>query len=195
MLRPSASEVGVLAARRSHPRKPPHSRPRPGLSGFQMIRRVHSIAKYNLRLLAFAAALGLVAPAAQAAQVSATMSVSATVVGACVISTAPLTFPTYNGAAEVTASATLSVTCSNGQTYRVFSPTTPRRMVGPGGAVLEYGLFTNVSRTTQLPFDATGAQRTGTGFTQNIDIFGSIASGQTVAAGSYSQVVTIVVDF
>jgi spore coat protein U-like protein len=153
------------------------------------------MAKYNLRLLAFAAALGLVAPAVQAAQVSATMSVSATVVGACVISTAPLTFPTYNGSAEVTASATLSVTCSNGQTYRVFSPTTPRRMVGPGGAVLEYGLFTNVSRTTQLPFDATGAQRTGTGFTQNIDIFGSIASGQTVAAGSYSQVVTIVVDF
>jgi spore coat protein U-like protein len=68
-------------------------------------------------------------------------------------------------------------------------------MVGPGGAVLEYGLFTNVSRTTQLPFDATGAQRTGTGFTQSIDIFGSIASGQTVAAGSYSQTVTIVVDF
>ncbi|MCA3225878.1 MAG: spore coat protein U domain-containing protein [Burkholderiales bacterium] len=68
-------------------------------------------------------------------------------------------------------------------------------MVGPAGAVLNYGLFTDASRTTTLPFDATGAQRTGTGFTQSIDIFGSIPSGQTVAAGSYSQTVTIVVDF
>jgi spore coat protein U-like protein len=153
------------------------------------------MAKSNFRLLACAAALGLVAPAVQATQVSATMSVNATVVGACVISTVPLNFPVYNGSAEVTALTTLSVTCSNGQTYRVFSPTTPRRMVGPGGALLDYGLFTNVGRTTALPFDATGTLRTGNGFTQNIDIFGSIPANQTVAAGSYSQTVTIVVDF
>jgi spore coat protein U-like protein len=150
------------------------------------------MAKSNFRLLACAAALGLVAPAVQATQVSATMSVNATVVGACVISTVPLNFPVYNGSAEVTA---LSVTCSNGQTYRVFSPTTPRRMVGPGGALLDFGLFTNVGRTTALPFDATGTLRTGNGFTQNIDLFGSIPANQTVAAGSYSQTVTIVVDF
>ena len=117
------------------------------------------MAKCNLRLLACAAALGLVAPAVQAAQVSATMSVSATVVGACVISTAPLTFPAYNGSAEVTAATTLSVTCSNGQTYRVFSPTTPRRMVGPAGAVLDYGLFTNVGRTTGHSAQAPGSRR------------------------------------
>ena len=153
------------------------------------------MAKYHFRLLACAAALGLVAPAVQATQVSATMFVSATVVGACVISTTPLTFPVYNGSAEVTAATTLSVTCSSGQSYRVFSPTTPRRMVGPGGALLDYGLFTNVSRTTALPYDVTGTLRTGTGFTQNIDLFGNIPSGQTVAAGSYSQIVTIVVDF
>ena len=58
------------------------------------------MAKSNFRLLACAAALGLVAPAVQATQVSATMSVNATVVGACVISTAPLNFPVYNGSAE-----------------------------------------------------------------------------------------------
>jgi spore coat protein U-like protein len=149
----------------------------------------------NLRLLACAAALGLVAPAVQAAQVSATMSVNATVVGACVISTAPLNFPAYNGTANVDALTTLSVNCSNGQAYRVFSPTTPRRMVGPGGALLDYELFTDVSRTTALPFDATGAARTGSGFVQSVDIFGRIPANQSATPGSFSQIVTIVVDF
>ena len=153
------------------------------------------MAKSTFRLLACAASLALAVPAVHATQVSATMAVNATVVGACVISTSPLNFPAYNGSSDIDAVTTIAVTCSNGQTYRVFSPTTPRRMTGPGGAVLNYSLFTNASRTTELPFDATGTQRTGTGFAQNIDLFGRIPASQSVAPGSFSQTVTVVVDF
>src|ERR1700744_5359078 len=78
------------------------------------------------------------------------MTVSATVNALCTIAAQPLAFGTY-GSSQTDASTSVSVTCTNGTSFTVAldagtgsgGTTTLRKMSGPGGATLNYALYSN----------------------------------------------------
>lgn len=153
-------------------------------------------------VVAGAVALALGASAAQAQTViNSTFTASATVPAACSISTAPsnMAFGTYTGAV-LDASSSLAVTCANGLAYKVFLTTSSgaRGLIASVGGLptLNYELFTDSARTTVFPSTSAGATAaTGTGASQTLSIFGRIAAGQTNVPGSYSQTVTVNVEY
>lgn len=142
--------------------------------------------------------------AGYAAQDTDTFQVSATVNSACTIAANPLSFGTYDAAgANVDATTTLDVTCSNGSNYRVgldggstAADVNNRAMSGPG-VNLGYALFQNSARTTNWgnTFGTDTVAGTGTGAGQTLTVYGRLFSGQFSTAGFYSDDVVATVDF
>ena len=143
-------------------------------------------------------------PASAAGSASSQFNVTANVQPTCLISAGDLPFGNYAGSA-VSQSSTISVTCTNTTAYNVAldpgeapsATVTTRQMVGTAGATLNYKL------TTDSAHQANWGQTVGTdtvtgsgnGNAQTLTVYGLLASGQYVAPGAYSDIITATISY
>jgi spore coat protein U domain-containing protein, fimbrial subunit CupE1/2/3/6 len=130
----------------------------------------------------------------------------------CTISTSPLSFGNYNpvgthatnpldnqGAVIVSCTPGAVTTITLGQGLNAASGSTdaaPLRRMASGANRLSYTLFQNMGRTTvwgNTP--ATGLSYTGTGSSSNVAVYGRVAPGQIVPAGTYNDTVVATITF
>jgi spore coat protein U-like protein len=153
----------------------------------------------------------LLAGSASAASSTANVGVDANVVANCSITSAPVAFGAYNtvtavqvdNQGSVTVSCTLDadsvITLGQGAHDANGSAAIPqRRLVNASDTAefLSYQLFQETERTTVWGnTEGTGVEYTGTGTTDVIDVFGSIAAGQNVKEGTFSDTVVATITF
>jgi len=173
-----------------------------------------SISRSVMKKLATVSALGLGAAlfqgdAAKADTATAVLSVDATVVEGCVITTSPVSFGNYNAlaATPTTAQGGITVTCPTGTAWEVLlgqgvqpatgsSDANPARQMANGANRLGYGLFTDTAHSVNWA-NATGAGVTGTGdgTAHTTPVYGSIPAGQNVPAGAYTDSVIATINY
>jgi len=122
---------------------------------------------------------------------------------ACTISANPLSFGNYSGAV-LDATTIISVTCTNKAPYSVGlsagtstgATVTNRKMTGPGGALLNYSLYSNSSYTTNWG-NSTGSwvTGTGTGALQTLTVYGQIPANQNRISGTYTDTITATITY
>jgi spore coat protein U-like protein len=172
--------------------------------------------KLNARMLTLTAAAGLALGASsgtEAGTATSNLSVTATVAANCSITTAPVAFGSYdpvtaNATSPLTSTGTVTVLCTSGASGTITlgqgsnpgtgsSDTAPVRQLKDAGTdVLGYTLYQDTGRTTVWGNTAgTGVASTGTGTANAITVYGSVAAGQNVPAGSYSDTVVATVTF
>jgi spore coat protein U-like protein len=111
----------------------------------------------------------------------------------CALTFTTLNFGTYAGT-QLNGTATGTVTCSGAWDIPLNAGTgagateTVRKLTGPGGALLNYSLYTDAARTINWG-NTTGNELTGTG-NASINVYGQIAAGQSVAPGTYTDTVS-----
>jgi spore coat protein U-like protein len=172
----------------------------------------------RLALLTTTTMLGAaVALDAMAGTTTQTLSVTATVANNCAFTTNAVAFGGYdpvvtNATAALTATGSLLVTCTAGDSIAIGfdqggngtgSLTAPVRYMGSGGNLLAYSLFwpsaagSGGTATTTLwgTGGGTSFTYTATGAAQTINVFGSVAGGQSVPAGSYADTVNVTVNY
>jgi len=101
---------------------------------------------------------------------------------------------------NIDSTATLTVTCTSDAwaNYQVslgdgrHANGTQRRMQGPGGGFLDYGLFTDAARTE--PWPANGVTQTGSG-QQQLRVYGRVPPQTVPAPGVYSDTVVVTVSY
>ena len=144
-----------------------------------------------------------------AATATTTMTVSGTVVPACTISAAPMSFGTTIPnpiPANIDVTSTLTATCSTGTPYTVAldAGTTAggtivaRRMAGPGGSTMNYGLFTSTARTATWGDGTAGTSTvagTGSGGAQALTVFGRVPPQTVSSSGVYNDTITVTITF
>lgn len=142
-----------------------------------------------------------------AAQSTTTFNVTATVAATCTVAATNMGFGTVNvlSGSNVDTTSTITVTCTNGTTYSIgLNPgtgsgaTVSDRKMTSGGDTLNYGLFTDSNRSTN--WDDIGGTNvgsgTGSGSGQAHTVYGRVPLGQTtVPPGSYSDTITVTVEF
>ncbi len=158
-------------------------------------------------LAALAAGLIILPSSASAQTAQTTMEVSATVVNACAVSATNLIFGIYDptSASPADAASAITVTCTPGTTYTVglnagttAGATVTTRQMASGANRLGYALYTNVARTTNwgnTPGVDTPAAATALITPAVLPVYGRISAQQAVAAGSYTDTVTITVSY
>ena len=141
--------------------------------------------------------------------ITATMPVTATVSNTCSTVTAnAIAFGEYNplNATPGDADGNIAVTCTDNTPFDVSlnAGTTTggsianRKMAGPNGTNLAYNLYTDSGHDTVWGDGTTGSvvSGTGTGSAVNETVYGEVAAGQQgVEAGSYSDTVTVSVNY
>jgi len=152
-------------------------------------------------------ALGLAAPAfAQTA--TANLSVSATVVANCSITTTAVAFGNYdpvvtNAVTDLDGTGTVVVTCTKGAGTRIDlglganASGSTRRMAG-GTDFLTYELYQNSGRTTVWGSGAAAGQTVAAAPSKaprTFTVYGRVAAGQDVAATSYGDTVVATINF
>jgi spore coat protein U-like protein len=151
-------------------------------------------------------------PAVHATTTTANLTVQLQVNGTCSVNAATLDFGTTGLlASPITASTSLSVTCSTSTPYSIgldnganFS-TTRRMKQGATANFIGYGLFTDAgltnpwttaSSSTSCTATNSCALGTGNGSAQSITVFGQVpALGTAPAPGAYTDTVTITVTY
>ncbi|HME38858.1 MAG TPA: spore coat U domain-containing protein [Steroidobacteraceae bacterium] len=159
--------------------------------------------------------------ATAASPATGTLSVTATVVNNCQFTTNAVAFGNYDPAvanaaagANLLATGSLLVTCTTGDSITIDfdqggNPTggstalvPARQMVSGGTNLLGYTLFwpnaADNGTTTATPW-GTGAGSsfvfTATGTQETVNVFGSVAKGQNVPAGAYTDTVNVAVNY
>ena len=170
--------------------------------------------KTNTRYIALAIAgvLVLTAGSAFAGTATSNMAVSATISANCTITAGALAFGAYdpivaNATVPLPGTATLTVTCTNGSGTTITlgqgltpaggsTPAAPLRQMASGGNFLSYSLFQDVGLTTTWGDTAgTGVAYTGTGVAGSVTVYGQVAAGQNVPAGTYNDTVVATITF
>jgi spore coat protein U-like protein len=172
--------------------------------------------KFNARMLTAAVAAALAVGAASttdAATATSNLSVTASVTANCTISTAPVAFGAYdpvvtNATTALNGTGTVSVTCTNGASTTVTlgqggNPGTgstdaapARQLKDAGTDVLSYSLYSDTARTVVWGNTVgTSVAHTGTGLLTALTVYGAVAAGQNVPAGSYSDTVVATITF
>jgi spore coat protein U-like protein len=168
----------------------------------------------KLGLVAAVAAAGwLDAKPAEAGTATANLSVGATVSANCTISTSALSFGAYdpvsaNHSTALVGTGGVTINCTSGSTATVTldqgqnpasgsTNAAPLRQMNDGASDnLAYALYQDSSRTTVWGNTAgTGSGQTGNGTAQGLTVYGAVAPGQNVPAGTYSDTVTATVTF
>ena len=157
------------------------------------------------------AVLLAVAGSAGAATKTETFTVSAAVDGNCVIFTNDLAFGPFDGATDLTQTATISVRCTSGTPYEVeLSPGASgdynTRTMSDGGTpanTLAYNLYTDAGHTLVWGDGTTSGTDSesgvGTGLsaaqTQNHTVYGELvaAGNEDAPVGNYSDTITATV--
>jgi spore coat protein U-like protein len=142
-----------------------------------------------------------------AATPATTFSVTATVLASCTVSAGTLAFGSYTptGGSPADATSTIDVTCTNGTPYTVAldggsteNNVAARAMNDPSSHTLSYGIYKDSARTT-IWGDGTGStvtqSGTGIGSLQGLTAYGRVPASQFVAAGNYSDTVTVTVSY
>jgi spore coat protein U-like protein len=143
------------------------------------------------------------ASAAEAAQATANLTVTATVADTCGVTDAALSFgtivPTAGTAVPVTGA--ISVTCSLGTSFSVglgnganASGAVRRMRLGATSNYLTYEIYKDLLTTTRFGDTGSSDRAAGVGvglLVTPIAFFGSVASGQTASVGAYSDSVQI----
>jgi spore coat protein U-like protein len=146
-----------------------------------------------------------------------TLSVTATVITNCSFTTNAVNFGSYdpvvaNATAALTGTGSLSVTCTSGDAVTIDldqggngtgTLTAPVRNMSSAGNMLAYSLFwpsaagSGGTATSTLwgTGGGTSFAYTATGAQQTINVFGSVAGGQNVATGTYSDTVNVTVNY
>ena len=171
---------------------------------------LRSDATRNVSLLWCAAicvaiALALAAPGrAGAASATATFNVTATVVDSCAVTASDLAFGTYDPAAatDKSGTSTVNVTCSLGTPYTISlnngaNATGSTRKMAAGASRLTYQVYKDVAATTVFGTVANslGVSGVGTGAAIPAVIYGVIPKTQNVSSGSYSDQITVTIDY
>lgn len=149
---------------------------------------------------------------AHAGTATSTFAVTATVVNSCVINSATaLAFPNYdvNSATATTGSSTINVNCTKGDAYTIAlnyganGGSAANRIMVSGANQLNYNLYTDSGYTKVWNSTCGGANNCdggtgagpGVGNQQTYTVYGQIAAGQNVPAGSYADTITLTVSF
>jgi spore coat protein U-like protein len=116
----------------------------------------------------------------------------------CGIGANSLNFGNYSGA-MLDATTTLQIACTSGTSYNVglnagigYGATVNiRKMTGPAGALLNYGIFSNSTRSHNWgnTVGADTVSGTGNNAIQNLIVYGEIPAGQSVGTGSYTDTI------
>lgn len=140
------------------------------------------------------------------------LSVSATVIDNCLISTEALAFGSYdpvdvNVAGDLEGTGTVSVTCTLDDVVQITlgqganadtgsSDTAPLRRMTDGTNFLSYALYSDAGRTAVWGNAASvDVETTGSGANEDHTVYGSVGSAQNVPAGAYSDTVVATVTF
>jgi spore coat protein U-like protein len=153
---------------------------------------------------AVAATALLVGNTVQAATVSTTMTVTATVVASCSVNGGTLGFGSYDplSASPTDGSLQISVACTKGVTAQIGLSTGSNasagvRRMSNGADFLTYELYKDANHTTV--WGNTGTDRLAytstTNVAQSFTVEGRVSSGQNVPAGAFNDTVTITVTF
>lgn len=150
-------------------------------------------------------ALGLTptSAVAQTNPATTTFTVSATVLKDCTVGATALSFGNYTGALN-SATSTVTVTCTNSTAYTVglgpglaTGATVTTRQMQNGSNLLNYGLFSNGTWTTN--WGNTSATNwvtgTGTGAAQALTVYGQIPASQYVVPGAYADTIAVSVAY
>lgn len=148
-----------------------------------------------------------------AATATSDLSVSATVVDNCTISTTALAFGNYdpivaNASSNLDGTGTVTITCTLNDAVTIMlgqglyadagsTDAAPARRLKDGGTNhLSYALYSDSGRSVVWGNDATvDLDATGTGAAEEHTVYGRVASGQNKPAGSYSDTVVATVTF
>ena len=156
--------------------------------------------------------LAIAAIPAHAGTTTGTFQVTATVVNSCVINSATaLAFPNYdvNSPSATTGSSTINVNCTKGDAYTIAlnyganGGSAANRIMVSGANQLNYNLYTDSGYTKVWNSTCGGANNCdggtgagpGVGNQQTYTVYGQIAAGQNVPAGSYADTITLTVTF
>ncbi len=136
-----------------------------------------------------------------------TFPVTATVLGVCSVSASSLDFGNYDptSVTDLDASTTLDVLCTIGTSFTVglsagtaSGATVTTRAMTNGGDTLDYALYQDAGRTTNwgnTPGADTPASAIAGLTATSYTVYGRVAQGQNVAAGSYSDTITVTVNY
>jgi spore coat protein U-like protein len=171
--------------------------------------------KFNMKKLSVALAAVFLVSSVIAATETGTLTVNATVAGSCAVGNATLAFavaPTVNAdgsgsqsSTNVTATTKVNVICTSGQSGSLSATdganydATAGRRLSDGAATptyIPYQLYTDAGFATV--FDTTNViPVTGSGSSQEVDIYGKIAAADATAAprGSYADLVTLTISY
>jgi spore coat protein U-like protein len=157
-------------------------------------------------LLLATATLLLGAASAHAGTDSDTMTVTATVIASCDITTNPMAFGNYNpvSGTPLDAATTLGVHCTNGTAYEIAmnagagaGATIPSRRMTNGSDTLTYSIYRDSNRSnvwgqTSGSNVLTG---TGTGASQTLNVYGRVPINQTSPAAAYTDTITVTLTY
>ncbi len=148
------------------------------------------------------------ASVAVAATAVTVIPVTATVIDSCAVDASALTFGDYNGISGGTLDAVGTVTpiCTTGTVYAVAldagqgaaATLASRKLSGPDGAELNYGIYTDATRITVWGNGAGGTGwrvSSGTGAPQPVMMYGRVPAAQAAMVGSYSDTVTVTLTY
>jgi spore coat protein U-like protein len=178
------------------------------------------VVKHNFRSIraaaivaALAISTALVPGAANAGSASTSMSVTSSVVAKCSVSAPTLAFGNWDvvtyGSAALNQSQTLTYTCTKGSTGVYVTADagsngshasgTTRAMADGAGDYLSYELYTDSGYTTVWNTTNSGGHTFAPTFssshTATSTVYGQIPSGQDAVVGSYSDSVSVVINF
>lgn len=145
----------------------------------------------------------------QAASVSASLTVSASVANNCTISTAPLAFGAYdpvvtNAATDLDATGTVTIACTKGAASTIGlnlgnnASGSTRRLSDGSSNYLTYEMYQDGGRTTVWGNSGAGLLTPAVApskAARNFTVYGRVPSNQDVPAASYSDTVTATVNF
>lgn len=151
-------------------------------------------------------AFALISNAAQAATATTSFAVSAVVASGCAVTALPLAFGAYDAAGSSQLDATTSVTvlCTLGTAYNVglnagtgSGATVATRKLTNGANTLNYTLYGDSNHTTVWG-NTVGTNTVSGTYTlaqPAYTVYGRIASGQVVPAGTYTDTITVTITY
>ena len=145
-----------------------------------------------------------VGPAA-AATATTTFQVTTNVNAVCTISATDLDFPDYDTMVQVDGESEIQLTCTNSAQWNVgldagtfpAATVTTRAMTGPVGFHVNYGLFTDPTRTTNWgnTVGTDTVSGAGNGGIEILPVYGRIPAAQNPAVGGYTDTITATITF
>lgn len=125
--------------------------------------------------------------------------------GACTVSAGSVAFGVYDSfsSAHLDSTGTIALTCAVRRVVTISlgpgqsGAFAPRAMSGPGGATLQYNLYSDASRAVVWG-DGSAGTATGpfdTDRGRQVPIFARVFAGQDVPAGEYSDTIVVTIEF